>query len=625
MCQSKKCLPEKGGRTRGAPVSLQSAPEETALGFTGGSAVKRFGWGKRTGRVIQLMITVVACPSIAWSDLTITFRDDGGGNTAVQVAGTALFGGSVPSEGGGAASSMVSSKGGSGIYMRRRSPGTHFSFSSFSGVSTNNFVSTTSGFLNSTLSPLPALSSYSLLLGGAGRSASLYVYHTAPSGPGLVALTDSFNSNIVFSSFIPGTYTWGNPDGVAGDGITLLILPLLPSGPSDAVITSTLTSGVSVPNVAQSILTTAPQTALGTVNNRLFHARSQPGNPRGNGHSVVSSSRRNSSFFHFGREQGLTLAQVLGFEDIPVTAEVAESGTSFVIKGLTIETQIGLSMAADTEPWEIYTSGDYLSFDQNPIGPVQPGFNSDTFTGTVGAEYRVNENLNIGLAYSYLNNRTKLGNNFGRVNVEGSLVSTYATYFWDDNYVDVLYSRAYFDNSLMRNVPGGTAIGTPEFIADIVNVNLGKNIDLGKGLVTGPLAGLDYTHGEIDAYTEVGPTAAILAYQARSYESLITRLGWQTSKMQEVTYGRLTLQGSLAWEKQHMPEADTVNAALVAFPALPFNLNAGANPGTDWLSLGVGASLLTRSGAEFQLNYQSQLFRQDVTSHYVGARVSVKF
>jgi hypothetical protein len=87
------------------------------------------------------------------------------------------------------------------------------------------------------------------------------------------------------------------------------------------------------------------------------------------------------------------------------------------------------------------------------------------------------------------------------------------------------------------------------------------------------------------------------------------------------------LENEIPWAcpcRNFQPEGGAVSGSLVANPAIPFN-GVGAGPGTDWLNLGLGVRLLTDSGIDIELDYQTQLLREDVTAHYGGLKFSTKF
>jgi uncharacterized protein YhjY with autotransporter beta-barrel domain len=283
--------------------------------------------------------------------------------------------------------------------------------------------------------------------------------------------------------------------------------------------------------------------------------------------------------------------------------------------------------------------GDFGSFDQGALDTVNRGYQSRTWAGSVGVEYMVNPCFNVGLAFTYADNNTDLNEGLGSVDIEGQLYSVYATMFRDNRYLDFMYSYGDFENRLLRSTAGGFATGTPD--SDVlstaggfatgtpdshshtVSFNLGQNFEI-CGLVTGPTLGFDYTEGTTEAYNETGGGDNALNYQARQYKSAISSVGWQVSKTKCITPGELTLQAFTSWNHEHNPDDGPIRATLANFGG--FNLNqSGAAPGTDWMVLGAGAHLSTFKGWNLTVDYQTQLFRDDVQAHYVGGKISAEF
>lgn len=398
-----------------------------------------------------------------------------------------------------------------------------------------------------------------------------------------------------------------------------------------AALTSANNTGTYVPDAqfqGQNHIVNTTNNAL--HNQRIVRARSTVGNPRVAHDTLANSDRKLGRYLNLARAEGLTLKQALGLEDIPASHFEPGKKDGKVVSTLenvfSVEQFAGCEVCPEPKRWEVYAVGDFGNFEQDALDTVNRGFQSDTWAGSVGVEYLVGKGLNVGAAYTYADNDTDLNEGLGNVDIEGNLYSVYATAFRDNRYVDVLYSYGDFENTLVRNTltAGGFATGTPESDSHTFSINAGQNFEF-CGLVTGPTLGFDYTDGEVDAYNETGGGFAALNYEARKYTSSISSVGWQVSKTMGVNAGSLTLQGFTSWEHEFTPEGGNVRASLANFPTA-LNLNQpGAAPGTDWMVLGAGVRLDSHCGWNFEVDYQTQLFRDDVTAHYVGGKVAAEF
>ncbi len=398
------------------------------------------------------------------------------------------------------------------------------------------------------------------------------------------------------------------------------------SNPNQEALDSANTTGVFIGNANAGATNNIINTITGGLHNgRIVRARSHLINPRLiDTQSWVSADRSLPNYLNFAANQGITMRQALGLEDIPVSSSVA-GGSAPLMMGLSVgHSKEPIDPKAPLEEpkrWEVYAVGDIGDVEQDALDVVNRGYRNRTYAGSVGAEYLVSDRLNVGTAFSYADSDTDFAENLGSTDIEGQLGSVYATYFKDQAYVDVLYSYGAFDHDLIRNTGGGNAFGNTDSDAHTFALNAGKNFEY-KGLVTGPTVGIDHTTGTIDAYTETGNLP--LNFADRDFESTISSLGWQVSKTRKVNSGLFTVQGSASWDHEYQPEGGVTRGTLVADPNVPFN-GVGVGPGTDWLNLGLGLRLLTNSGIDLELDYQTQLFREDVTAHYGGLKISTRF
>ena len=139
------------------------------------------------------------------------------------------------------------------------------------------------------------------------------------------------------------------------------------------------------------------------------------------------------------------------------------------------------------------------------------------------------------------------------------------------------------------------------------------------GIVSGPLASLKYTHGEIDGFTD----STGVGVQSQSYDSLISQLGWQASFPRQMRFGkltRLTPQLHGAWAHQYMNNPEFVSALFAGITAT----GRTPEPTSDYAALGAG--LMAELGENFSvtLDYQADVGKNEVT-HFVSLRGGFKF
>ena len=302
-----------------------------------------------------------------------------------------------------------------------------------------------------------------------------------------------------------------------------------------------------------------------------------------------------------------------------------------------MDSKVVIGEPADNR-FEVFSQFDYGFYDQDALSHLFQGFDSDSYAGSIGLEYRLLPWLNIGGAFTYLQSDTDLDANLGSIDLDGTLLSAYFTAFWRQFYLDVLYSYSNFDNETARNtLLGNFAHGETDSHSHNIDINLGRNFRVSDQVQVGPFAGLNYATGGIDGYVERGGANANLEYPDDNFESMIGRLGGQLSYTTRTPAGRLTVQGRAGWAHEFLPEADTVQADLVnslfalvtgnhaqSFGSFAAEAN-GAHPGTDWLELGAGMRLDLDGGWNVQLDYQNQLARNNAAAHFAALKVGFEW
>jgi outer membrane autotransporter protein len=286
--------------------------------------------------------------------------------------------------------------------------------------------------------------------------------------------------------------------------------------------------------------------------------------------------------------------------------------------------------------WEVFVTGRYGAADMDAILPTT-GFRADTWAGTVGVEYHDARHLTVGAAFTLMESENSLGIGVGDVDLSGHALAAYVSYTHRGFYADLLYQYAKFDHEIARNTLfGETARAEPESDAHTFELNVGYNIET-KGFVTGPFAGLTYTTGDLDGYTETGGGTKNVHVAGQSFESLVSRIGWQISKTFDAGRVKITPQARIAWRHEFMNESEAVDIGLVQSPFAigdgrtftPVGrFDASSNteaPGADALEIGVGVALRFSDRMTLILDYEARVFQGDGVLHSVSLTGGVRF
>ncbi len=474
-------------------------------------------------------------------------------------------------------------------------------------------------------------------------------------------------------------FDWFNLRGTA---IAIAVTPVLPASlmrrrsqvPTSfllsdvGAIQSVMYSGLPMGLIHQQIVQAAPEAALADLNGRLFRARA--GQRDLSGSSMASSDSRASSllrYFSFIENERMSYKVALGLAEaeelvigvklsdkfpgslpyammgVPLSSLMGGMETVHIVEAapsgkVVIDDSKAVVESKAQDRWQLFATGDFSFYDQNQLSDLMRGFDTNTYAGSVGLEYRALHWLNLGLAWSYLESNSQVAGDLGNIDLEGNLISAYATALWQQNWVDLLYSYGRLNSEINRNTGlGSSGRADADSQSHNVRLNFGRNISVGKRIVTGPVAGLRYGTGSTDPYSERGGASTDLDYSASDFESMVSRLGWQVSHLRSTTWGRLVSQVHLTWEHEYLPENGAVGVSLQTSPfALVTGDNVrrvggfstesdGAQPGTDWVSAGAGLRFELRHGFAILTDYEGAFFRNNASQHFGSLKVSYEW
>lgn len=290
--------------------------------------------------------------------------------------------------------------------------------------------------------------------------------------------------------------------------------------------------------------------------------------------------------------------------------------------------------------WEVFAAASYGSADHETFLPAA-GFQTDTWAETIGVEYRVNERFTIGAAFTYVQSNNALALDVGDADLEGEALAAYVSYQAGGFYADALYSFSTFEHDLQRDTFfGHTATAEPNSRAHTLQLNFGYNLPV-AGFVTGPYASIDWMIGELESYEEANGTTSLgtarLRVPGQTFDSLISRIGWQISTTFAIESVKVTPQLRAAWAHEYRDELEFVDVELARSPysmrnaddLIPvgrFGTSAETQaPGSDAFELGVGFGIEWDERYRIFLDYTARLFQNHAIGHQVSLTGELRF
>ncbi len=285
---------------------------------------------------------------------------------------------------------------------------------------------------------------------------------------------------------------------------------------------------------------------------------------------------------------------------------------------------------------EVFAAGQFAAADIDAAGRAT-GAEGDTYTQTLGVEWRPSSQFALGVAVTHLESDSSLAFGLGNVEISGDAISAYASFGVGGFYADALYSYMEFEHDIRRETLfGDIASAQPDSQAHKLELNVGYNHEIG-GFVLGVFGGFDYVNGDLSGYTERGRSTANVRIPTQDFESMVTRFGLSASRTFAVRRMVVTPQLRFAVAHEFMNEAQFVRASLVQSPyeigdGRKFqrfgSFSAGANThprNDDWMELGAAVGLRVTDRFKVLCDYEARLFQGDGQVHSVGITGSWSF
>ena len=269
--------------------------------------------------------------------------------------------------------------------------------------------------------------------------------------------------------------------------------------------------------------------------------------------------------------------------------------------------------------WGVWVTGfgDFVNVDGD--GNAN-GYNFTTGGVSLGVDYRITDQLAIGVMGDYSHTWTSL-NPSGDIDINSGRGGLYATWFSHGIYLNGAIYGGHNNYESSRSSLGGLATGGTEGAEWSTFISGGYDFHFGH-LSVGPIAALQYTYVNIDGFSENGSVAP-LAIHSGSAESLRSDFGFRAFYQWQI--GKILIEPSLkaAWEHEYKYSALPITAGFAGIPG-PSATFFGPNEGHDSAVVSAGVSAQLTPAISTYVNYDGQLGRGNYDSNAVtgGFRIS---
>jgi fibronectin-binding autotransporter adhesin len=303
------------------------------------------------------------------------------------------------------------------------------------------------------------------------------------------------------------------------------------------------------------------------------------------------------------------------------------SGLMLAYNGANLSSLISGKRPAPTtgNRWGVYT--DFVGTMGNLSSSVnQTGYDYNIFGFNSGVDYRLRDNLIIGVGSGYYHTATSFSGSGGSVEVNSIPFYAYGLYYPSSFYA--MGSVGYTLNlyGLNRNLRFGSLNRVAESSVTGSQFNIsgetGYDFPL-RGFILTPAASLYYSKAWVGSYTERGADALNLKVGAQSADSLQTGVGVRVARPFKVKNVQVVPQASAFYQHEFANNSRGLDARL---PQTGTNFSyTTVSPRRDFAVVGAGVAVGLKKNLFVQANYNAEVGRGSSTNHYVSAGLRWEF
>jgi autotransporter-associated beta strand protein len=320
--------------------------------------------------------------------------------------------------------------------------------------------------------------------------------------------------------------------------------------------------------------------------------------------------------------QVMNLGEKLDFGTMPLLASNDAASTGYGVKSLKNV------MANDDpdNPWGFFASGSgqFGDFEQS-LGTT--GYNFNTAAMTMGADYKLKQNLAVGVLGGYSGTDADLSTNGSKAVIDGARFGVYGTWWEGGWYANAMLGGGYnWYQTDRRIVFGGidrTATGSPDG-QEFHGVWSGGYEFKEGGWTFGPTMGLNYDWLGINSFTETGAGALDLNYQDQESDSFRSRLGGKVAYAIECGDVTWIPEASVAWQHEYLDPGSAFSAQFAGGAGGFFNTEV-QSPGRDSALLGFTLQTAWSETISTYVSYDTQVGSSDFMWQSVNGGMRVRF
>ncbi len=256
----------------------------------------------------------------------------------------------------------------------------------------------------------------------------------------------------------------------------------------------------------------------------------------------------------------------------------------------------------------------------------QTGFDYTIAGFTIGADYRVMDDLLVGLASGYSHTDADFHGSGGNVSANTWPLTLYGAYLPEPFYVYASAGYALNAFDLRRDLIFGGIVrrakSSPD--GDVFNAytEAGYDIKL-SGAVISPMASLAYSKLWVGSFAESGADSLNLRISPGDADSLQTGVGARIALPFQMSSYSLIPQVYGTWQHDFSDTDSPIDARLsLGGPTFTFVPSGMAK---DFAVLGADITLATCNNLKFRIDYNAEVARANSAAHYISGGMRWEF
>lgn len=278
----------------------------------------------------------------------------------------------------------------------------------------------------------------------------------------------------------------------------------------------------------------------------------------------------------------------------------------------------------NNQRWGAFANGDINFGDRGGQNAIA-GYDFTSSGVTAGVDYRVADNLAVGLAFGFVGSEIDLNRNLGEVEVDGYGISFYSNYSQPDFYANAVVSygnndfdierKTGFDNRTARAETDGT-----QFSASLKGGYVARSGNISYG----PTVGVRYDQVNIDGYRETGAQSLNMRVSDQEAEAVTLSLGAQAAVEFNTGSTKIIPNLRASYEREFGDDSRTITTELLNQPGIPRRTQTPERD-RDYIKLGVGTQVVFSPSLAGAIDYETVFGRDDFSENLIRGELRYSF